>query len=342
MPNTWLFAAGEDSELTILNGGMVTTAGAFRPAMARAAIGCTGFNAHGAQHQFSGDLAAYLAAQPLNDKEFWYGYRWVGGGGFIIGGISFRMYDFTGKEWLRLRGQGASDQQLQLSTNGFGSSLVNYPASTIVQPSTPVEYCFRIKKHATDGVIEWWINGGLWFTTPTMDTTGFCVGSPDKVIFGCPNSNGVMYVSEIRASAATRSCVGADIFTADYTADGDDTDWAGAVAGINEISEDTSTVVSSDAAGQDSSFIARPVPTLSGNTAIQALVTSGKWRTSVGSPQNLKHYLRIAGTNYAGATLAVPGVSSTLQTVWETSPATTDPFTVTELNATQRGMRSVT
>lgn len=345
MTNTILFAGGEDSEFTLFNASMVTTPGKFRSTYARAAISCGAMNTPGAQHLFAGDLAAYLAGQPANDKEFWYGYRWVGGGGFIIGGISLRMYDSAGtgaKEWFRLRGQGAGDQQLQLSPDGFTNrlTLVNYPASTIAQPGTPAEWCFRIKIHPTAGVIEWWINGGLWYSTPVGNTAAYCSGSPSKAIFGCANSNGDTYISEVRATAASRPCVGMDIFTADYTADGANTAWAGGVASINEIREDSSTLLTSTAAGQDSCFVSRPLPALSGNMGVQAVINSGKWRTTVGAPQHLKHYLRIGGTNYLGASQSVPTVAGTLQTVWETSPATGVPFTASEFNNAQKGMES--
>jgi hypothetical protein len=239
---TILFGGGEDSEFTLLAGSMVTTGGTFRSAYARAALapetpgGGLGANMQ-VQHLFSGALASYLGAQPSGDKDFWYGYRWVGSGGFFtgLGGLNIHDSSTPAKSFMRLLNASGGDIKLQLSTDGFVSNVQDHPSSTIGQPSTPTEYTFRIKIHSTLGQIQWWVNGGLWYQTTLGDTTGLCVGSPSKVLWTCPNSNGHCYVSEVIATSADDPRVGMSLATLAYTANGTNVGWSGGVASINEI-----------------------------------------------------------------------------------------------------------
>lgn len=345
---TILFGGGEDTEIDITTGSMVTTPGSFRAGYARAAMApVSPGGGLGAgfllQHRFSGALATYLAAQAAGDKDFWYGYRWSGGGGFLTGLTALTIYDSSGspKPFMRLVSIGTGDTTLQLSTDGFVSNVQNHPSSSIGQPGTPTEYTFRIKIHATLGQIQWWVNGGLWYQTVLGDTTGLCVGSPSKVLWTLPNSNGNCYVSEVIATSADDPRVGMSLVTLAYTANGANVGWTGGVASINEITEDQSTLLTAAAALLESSFIATDLPTLASGVAVRAVINSGHWRTAVGAPQSVAGYLRIAGVNYAAASQLAPSVASTLQFIWQLSPATGITFTEAAVNAAEFGMRSI-
>lgn len=343
---TILYASGEDEGFSVIAGSMQTAdTTKYRPTYSRASFCPTGGGGLAAsfdvQLAFSGALLSYLTAQPAGDKDFWFSYRWVGGGGFLSGLIGLRVYDSSGKEFIRLISNGGGDVMLQTSSDGFASNTVSYTASTIAQPGTPTEYGFRIKRHASLGVLQWWINGGLWFQTTVGDTTGIITGQPDKIRWTIPNSNGDMYLSEVICTSADDPSIGLSLATLVPTADGFSVGWSGGYASISEVPIDTSTLLTTGAAGLDSTFVASNLPTLTGSQVVRGIVLSGKWRESVGSPQNVKGLLRISGTTYASAQQAAPAVSGTLQFIWETSPATSVAFGETEVNNAEIGMRSV-
>lgn len=338
---TVLFGGGEDSEITLLTGSVSTAAGTFRSGYARCSLSMP-WNSTGAQHIFSGALKDYLDAQPSGDKDFWYGFRFVGGGGFLTSQIGLQVFD-SSKEFLRLvSGPSASQIKMQTSAVGFSGPVTDYTTSAIAQPSTPTEYTFRIKIHPTLGQIQWWINGGLWFQTPVGDTTTLCSSSPSKVFLSCPNSNSSGYYSEIIATSADDSRVGMSLVTLAYTADGADVGWTGGVASINELTENQSTVLATSTAPTDSSFVATDLPTLATSQSVRAIINSGKWRTTSGAPQNVAGYLRLGGTNYYAAAQTAIGTASTLQFIWHTNPAAAAPFTETAVNAAEFGMESRT
>lgn len=336
---TVLFGGGEDTEISLLAGDVVTTAGTFRSGYARCALHMPAF-ATGAQHLFSGALKDYLDAQSSGDKDFWYGFRFKGGGGFLSGQIGLQFFDAS-KEFLRLTGGSTANSiKLMTSADGF-TTPVDYPSSQISQPTSPTEYTFRIKIHPTNGQIQWWINGGLWFQTPLGDTASLCSGSPSKVFFSCPNSNGDAYYSEIIATSADDPRVGMDLVTLAYTADGANTGWTGGVATINEVTENQSTVLSAAASLLESSFIATDLPTLASGQSVRAVINSGKWRTTAGAPQSVRGYLRIGGSNYYATAQPAAAVASPLQFIWQLSPVTGIAFTETAVNAAEFGMASV-
>jgi hypothetical protein len=345
---TLLFAATEDEAFGVLGGTMQTAdTTKFRPTYSRASFASVGGGLGAAfdiQLQFSGALSAYLTAQAAGDKDFWFKYHWVGGGGFVGGVVGLRVSDSSGKEFMRLRTYAAGgDCTLTTSTDGYASNEVIYAASSITQPTTPTEYAFRIKRHATLGVFQWYINGSLWFQTPVGDTTGIITGQPDKIRWTNANSNGSNYLSEVACTSADDPAVGLAVATLVPTADGFSVGWTGGVASINEVPMDTSTLLTTASALIDSTFVASNLPTLTGAQIVRGIVLSGKWRAAVGAPQHVYGLLRIGGTTYASAaSQTAPSVTGTLQFIWETSPATAIGFTESETNAAEIGMRSDT
>lgn len=336
-----LFAAGEDEAFTLTAANVVTSGGGtnYRSSYARCALQPTA--TAGVLHAFGGAFGTYITAQPANDKDFWYGYRFRGGGGFLTGQIAFQMFDAS-KEFMRLVSVvNPNDVRLQLSTDGFVSSTVQYAASTITQPSTAAEYVFRIKIHPTLGRIDWYINGGLWFSTGNIDTTLYCTGTPTKSQWGKSNSNGDTYISEVRASSADDPCAGWNISTLVPSANGASVGWTGGYTTINEVTKDTSTLLTTAAAATDSTFVATDMAALSGPQVVRGVVLSGEFRAAASAPQHVDGLLRIGGTNYAaGQSQVAPSVAGPLQFIYETNPATGIAFTETAVDLAEIGVRS--
>src|SRR6478609_2306446 len=126
-----LFGTGEDEIITVVSGSVTTDATTFRSTHARCSL-----SAGLLQHRFAGKLKDYLDAQPANDKDFWYGFRFRGGGGFITGLDMVYFYDEAGKAFMRITGNSSASGML-LWTAPDGSTWTQYPASSTTQPSTP-------------------------------------------------------------------------------------------------------------------------------------------------------------------------------------------------------------
>lgn len=344
---TILQVAGEDESWDLLNGSVSTDVNKRRTAYARCSI--HSFDDNGVQIIFGQDLKPYLDAQPSGDKDFWFAYRFCGGGGFIIGGIGLKLYDSTDKCFMMLRGPGASSLALQTSTagtfNGAGGDVWgNYGASEtsqIAPAGDPFQYAFRIKIHPTLGHIAWYINGSFWFQTPVGDTTALCTGSPKFLRFGNPNSNGNSDYTEFIATSADDPVVGKSLVTMAPMADGL-TGWAGGYISINEVTRDLGTQNTTAVAASDVSYDVTDVPVLSGGVVIRALIVSGLYATSSapGTPQHINQFLRFSGTVYPGALKLVGLVIGLLQTFWHTSPVTSTTITEAEANSVQIGQRS--
>ncbi len=339
-----LFAGGENSEVSIFGGSMVTGGGTdikYRFTYARGAINPTNAGG-GARHSYTGALLDYIIAQGTA-CDFWYGFQYKGSGGAITDNLCV-IFANSGIGFFRIHnaaGAGPGTCTAQLSTNG--SSWTDYPGSDISQPAVATEWTFRIKRHATLGKFQWWIAGALWWEF-TGDTTGYFT-TCNQTGWGGAGSNADAAFSEVVATSADDSRVGMNCATLYYTGDGADTDWTGGYADVAELSESTATVQTTAAVGDDSSYLHTNVPALAPGIVVRAVVVSGKWRTTPTAPQNLSGYLRISGTNYDDAdddpVLPVEPVPSLLQYRWHLSPATGVAFTEAEVNALEPGMRSV-
>lgn len=342
---TVLFAGGENSELDVLNGVTITDPTYFRATYARCAV--RSYGANGILHTYSGELAAYIAAQGTA-VDFWYGFQYYGAGGFTTDGVCVVFSGTAAQPFLRVwnaSGTATGTCQLSLSTNG--STWTEYPFSNIAQPvgTTPAEWTFRIKRDATVGKFQWWIDRVLWYEV-TGNTTGY-FSTATRTAWWVPGSNITTAVSEVVATSSDDPRVGMNCATLSYTGNGAQTGWTGTYTDINENAEDTATVLTAASANLESCFTHTSLPALSAGVIVRAVIPSGKWRTAATFPQNLANYLRIAGTNYANAPLpaaiqAVSSVASLLQSIWHLSPATGLAFTEAEVNALQPGMKSVT
>lgn len=337
---TILFAGGENSEVGILSGSMITTAGKFRATYARGAINST--NENGVIHDFSGALLAYIVAQGTV-VDFWYGFQYVGSGGAVLGSTCC-TFSNAGVGFMRIGNPaGTATGTCQMATSPDGTTWTQYSASNITQPSTPTEWTFRILRHASTGKFQWYVGGSLWYEF--TGNTAALFSTVTRCQWGNAGSNNATGISEIVATSSDDTRVGMNCATLYYTGDGHDVDWTNGYADVAELSEDTSTVKTTTTAAKDSSFLHVNVPTLTPGIIVRAVIVSGKWRTGGTAPPNLYGYLRISGTNYANAPTpaaiqSVQAVAYLLQYIWHLSPATGLAFTESEVNALEPGMRS--
>lgn len=330
---TILYLGGEDESVGVVSGVISTAAGRFRAGYARCALKPTDPEL-GIVHEFSGALATYIAGQMPTGCDFWYGFRYEGGGGFLNLSNNLVTFYSGGTPKFRIQ-QSGTDGCVAATWNGSGWNLV--PGTGVTQPFTPTEYAFHFKCQVVGGKIEWWIGGVLWYTfvTSTADVI-------TKAVWGNTNSNGDSYVSEIRATTGDDPCVGINVYTLPLTGLASHGDFIpSTVANINEITLDQGTLIASAVAGDEASYSTDALPVLGGSEQIRALAISCQARTAAGAPQNLEGLLVIGGVDYVSPSQAVSTVLSQREFIFQNSPASVAPFTRAEVNLAEKGFKTV-
>lgn len=224
-----------------------------------------------------------------------------------------------------------------------GSSLVELTrfAFTVVG-SKRLDWYFRL--HATNGRIRCKVNGVILF-----DYTGPV--NPAIMNFNSGRLGswraGVSLHGEV--IAASENTEGMRLVTLNYTADGAETAWTGAVGDINWIPTGSSsyaetypdsTLIAPTAAEQTETFITRDIPAAFNNSIVRAVVVAGRGNTD-GTITGINGIARLAGVNYEKAPTVAPTVTiGPFQSIFETNPATSSLWTIPEVNGAEFGYRS--
>jgi hypothetical protein len=114
------------------------------------------------------------------------------------------------------------------------------------------------------------------------------------------------------------------------TSNGADVDGTGTYTNVDESSYSDTDYINFTAAGQHQSFKS------AARTGTQAIVLgvtiSCRAWYEAGGPTQIKPYIKIGGTRYYGSTFALTLTAKGYQYTWQTNPATSAAFTVTEVN----------
>lgn len=140
---------------------------------------------------------------------------------------------------------------------------------------------------------------------------------------------------------ADENTIGMRLMTMYASGVGSDSAWgSGSYASINEITYNDVDLISSATANQVSTFAATLVAATTGYT-IRAVGVAARAKCDATGPQNLQLALRVSGTNYFSSSLALSAGYGAFVNVWNTSPATSSPWSVSELSGIQFGVKSI-
>ena len=120
---------------------------------------------------------------------------------------------------------------------------------------------------------------------------------------------------------------------------GADTAWTGDYTSVDEAELNDADFLNSTSAGQVETFTAT-FPTLTGYTP-RAVCVSARARRGASGPQGLQLALRSSGTNYFSATKTLGLGYTAVQNIWETNPATSADFLLSQIASLQPGVKSV-
>ena len=121
--------------------------------------------------------------------------------------------------------------------------------------------------------------------------------------------------------------------------EGANTAWTGSLGDINVMDHSNDTFISSDTAGQKSTFGTLNLP--SDSLEVSAVVVSGVFRRSDTGPQNIDALVRTGGLDYSKP---VGTLSEDFETktgmIWEANPATSIGWTKAQVDAIEIGVES--
>ncbi len=146
--------------------------------------------------------------------------------------------------------------------------------------------------------------------------------------------SGSHYLSELLITSGGVSTLGKRLVQMDPAAMGANTDLTGDIDGIQATGD--GLVLAGDTAGLKGSWTLTtyPGPASPANLEVVTVTRSLKGLTG---PQNLRHLLRVGGTDYAGADLS-PEYKGSEVTVWGTNPATGLPWATSDLTGIEQGV----
>lgn len=248
---------------------------------------------------------------------------------------------------------------LEIGTDGL-LKLYSGNSATLLGTSSnsvPIQSWFvielHLKIHDTTGIATLRLNGAEEITfagdtksTDDSEISYFRPNWPGAVFgFGDQFVDDIIF-NDLNGSVNNSWPNGLKIALLKPTADGNHKEWTPSTGSDNYALVDELPPVIADflAAGSNGlrdTYVMEDCP--EGMGPIAAVIPS-YWGQKSGTPacENLKRLMRIGGSDYAGANLAVPTSFSLIQEVLETSPATSNPFTVSEMNGMEFGQQSAT
>ncbi|WP_018935644.1 MULTISPECIES: hypothetical protein [unclassified Thioalkalivibrio] len=190
--------------------------------------------------------------------------------------------------------------------------------------------------HVKDGGIEWYLNEGL-VASEELDTSDY--GDIDEVRIFVTTSGlsfNQVYVSEV--IAADFSLRGHRLRTVELDGNGEKQDWDGSVEDINACDTPESDIISSDTAGEVSTFTLKRIAEADfEDLDVQALILKASIQRE-GGPDEVAGVVRVDGENYETGQAAPESTWDNHQFVWETNPETGQAWTNDEIDNAELGL----
>lgn len=192
--------------------------------------------------------------------------------------------------------------------------------------------------------IEFFVDGVL-ISSATVTNAWIASKKPARVTFLTPGggSSSSGYISEVIVTD-TEDPRGWRVATLAPNSEGALGQWAGSYVDIDEIGvPDDNDFISSDTAGQVELFGLSNLSAPAQNMTPKAVFLASRARVGAGGPQNIKPGLRAGGSNFFQGPM--PGLTPIFQNPlpagWEVNPATSSPWTISDIQNLEAGFESV-
>lgn len=222
--------------------------------------------------------------------------------------------------------------------NGSTSVLFDTGASL----ASLVRWDIHVKISDTAGVFEVYRDGVLDmdFTSVGVDTKLTSAANIDRVLFRAVGVGQTDYSGIIIADEDTR---GLRLVQRLPNAAGAESGWTGAYTAIDETSFNDGDFITAATAGLTSTFGFADLPTEFAASPIAAVILAGRIQGSAVSPTSVQAVARVGGADYARATeTPISTAFGPRQAIFASNPATLNEWAVSEINAAEFGVKSIT
>lgn len=257
--------------------------------------------------------------------------------------LTFRSAADANAPQLRLMATatGSTLYKMQVSANG-GTSWTDVGSTFTIGASACNRLDIHYKFHASAGILQVYVN-----ETQVLNYSGALVGQNnvvDNVFVSNNDTNWEKWWSEFVVTDSNETTIGARIAVLAPSGTGAQTDWAGTYADVDEAITSISDLISSDTVGSLSVFDLSNVHAGYNRYAVNTIITALDCTiTADATIADLQAVTRVGTTNYFSANLSVPHDSARhrIKVSQTVNPATGLPWSITEANALQVGVKAV-
>ena len=225
-----------------------------------------------------------------------------------------------------------------------GAAWVNLAtsAAAAVAATTLFDLDFHILDDGTTGTIDIYVDGVSVLTFGPGDTRGDNTGVGRILFSGTTGGTNEFVVSQV--IVASESTIGWKLATNHATGNGANTAWDGDYTDIDEADLDTGNFIQTDVVDEVETFTNENINAAYSTYSVKAVVVAARANNDVASSiGDIQAALRLSGVNYFSTDLSLPQDSAdhSVQAIFETNPDTTDPWTQSEVNGAEFGVKSV-
>jgi hypothetical protein len=196
------------------------------------------------------------------------------------------------------------------------------------------------------GILQWHINGAL-MTQLLGDTKFTAATTVDYAAGWVPVGGGSGWNtdtawSQIMFTSEDYMTYGLAVLNLELSGAGADaTQDTGVYTDVNELVEDRTTGMTFDTVGDHFSGALADIAGISSGSPIMGFRVAADVRRGASGPSQVKLYVVIGGTRYYSPAIAVNGVGFvTVAYQWDLNPATSAPWTVTQINGLEIGVEA--
>lgn len=223
-----------------------------------------------------------------------------------------------------------------------GSSYTTIGTVEGINAEWKARWDIHVKVSDTEGVFEIYKDGVLVGPAVPADTKRIAsVEGVDRLRFQNPTAwtSAEIYFSGIIVS--TSDTRGLELIQTIPVADGEMVEWTDGYSAVDDIGIIDTDFITSDTIGAISTFDFGPIPSAYSSMEIEAVVLSFRGQSGGGAVGSMEGVARIGGTNHAKTLeTPIPPTFGPVQTIFQVNPATASPWTTSQVQAAEFGVKA--
>ena len=221
-----------------------------------------------------------------------------------------------------------------------GSSWTTLVSSVTEAQTALTKFDFEIVKDASAGAARIYLGESLDAEATSIDTTLVAWTSIDQVEWYLPSTSGGDSWVVSALIIADETTIGMKFIQESITADGTNTDFAGAYTDIDETGLDTGDSITSQSTGDISTFTGSLDNVIDSGHDILASVLSINY-TAAGADKEIGAAYYVSATDYVGNSEVVSEGSGVVNLIQATNPNTASAWSASEIEGAEFGVKNV-